>query len=225
MADILANANVFEVIVLIPLALAFFVGASLYLAVLALLLLIPLGIVWMPFAAAICGIIARKRGLDPGDGYIKAVLSSSFWLFVPWFYLVSRMCGKPLPHTLVIAAYCVLFLLWAFGTWVPAFVLSGIFFWTDGDPFGPFNKLGEQYELFSAILTSTIAIAVPFATLMLWAILLRQMYRIYRNYRRGGVNASQSASIEPVYLRPFKCTIATFVLTLVAVIYVTTTMY
>ena len=223
MADILANFNVFEIILLVPLVLAFSVGAPL--AVLALFLLIPLGIVWMPFAAAICGIIARKRGLDSSDGYIKAGLSSSFCLFVPWIYLVSRMCGKPLPHTLVIAAYCVLFLLWAFGTWVPAFVLSGIFFWTDGDPFGPFNKLGEQYELSSAILTSIIAIAVPVITLILWAVLLRQMYRLYRNYRRGALNASQSASIEPVYLRPFKCTIATFVLTWVAVIYVITTMY
>lgn len=223
MADIFANANVFEVIFIIPLALAFFVGASL--AVLALLLLMPLGILWMPFAAAICGTIARKRGLDPGDGYIKAGLSSSFWLFVPWIYLVSRMRGKPLPHGLVIAAYCALFLLWMFGTWVPAFGLSWLFFRGDDRVWGPFDKLGEQYELSGAILTSIIAIALPIVALILWAVSLWQMSRRYRNYRRGALNASQSASIEPVYLRPFKCTIATFVLTWVAVIYVTTTMY
>ena len=223
MAEAFAGLNVFEVIIVITLALAFFVGTPL--AVLALLLLIPLGIVWAPFAAAICGKVARERGLKPGDGYIKAGLSSSFWLFVPWIYLVSRMRGKPLPHTLVIAAYCTLFLLWMFGTWVPSFGLSWTFFRGDDRVWGPFDQLGEQYGLYGAILTSTIAIAVPIVTLILWAVSLWQMSRRYRNYRRGALNASQSASIEPVYLRPFKCTIATFVLTWVAVIYVIATMY
>ena len=219
----MAGLNAFQIIIATVSGLAFGIGTPL--AVLALLLLIPLGIVWAPFAAVICGRIAHKRGLDLGDEYIKAGLASSFWLFVPWIYLVSRMRGKPLPHALVIAAYCVLFLLWMFGTWVPALVLSSIFFWTDGDPFGPFNKLGEQYELSSAILTSAIAIAVPIIALILWAVSLRQIFRRYRNYRRGVVNASQSASIESVYLRPFKYTMATFVPTWVSVIYVGTTMY
>ena len=211
----MAVLNAFEIIIA-TILVAFFVPPML--AVPALFLLIPLGIVWAPFAAAICGKIARKRGLDPGDGYIKAGLSSSFWLFVPWIYLVSRMRGKPLPHTLVVAAYCMLFLMWMFGTWVPAFGLSLLFFGSNDGIWGPFDKLGEKYELSGAILTSTIAIAWPVITLMLWAVLLRQMYHLYRNYRRGALNASQSASIEPVYLRPFKYTIATFLLTLVAVI-------
>ena len=219
----MAGLNAFQIIIATVSGLAFGIGTPL--AVLALLLLIPLGIVWAPFGAAICGRIARKRGLDPGDEYIIAGLASSFWLFVPWIYLVSRMRGKPLPHTLVFIAYTMLFLLWMFGTWVPALVLSWTFFRGDERVWGPFDKLGEQYELSGAILTSTIAIAVPIVTLMLWALLLWQMSRHYRNYRRGGVNASQSASIESVYLRPFKYTMATFVLTWVSVIYVGTTMY
>lgn len=218
MADAYAGLNAFEAIIF---TISTVIASAMIYAVAALLLLIPLGIVWAPFAAAICGKIARKRGLDPGDGYIKAGLSSSFWLFVPWIYLVSRMRGKPLPHTLVVAAYCVLFLSWMFGTWVPAFGLSLLFFRGDERTWGPFDQLGEKYELSGAILTSTIAIALPVITLMLWAVLLRQMYRLYRNYRRGALNASQSASIEPVYLRPFKYTIATFVLTLVVVISLT----
>ena len=222
----MAVLNAFEIIIA-TILVAFFVPPML--AVPALFLLIPLGIVWAPFGAAICGKIARKRGLDLdldlGDEYIKAGLSSSFWLFAPWIYLVSRMRGKPLPHTLVIAAYCALFLLWMFGTWVPSFGLSWLFFRGDDRVWGPFDKLGEKYELSSAILTSTIAIAVPIIALILWAVSLRQAYRLYRNYRRGAVSASQSASIEPVYLRPFKYAMATFVLTWVAVIYVATTMY
>lgn len=230
MEGALEGPNAFVVIIAAIMALVFFVG-PLY-AVPALFLLVLLGAFWSPFAAAICGRIARKRGLIPGNEYIsthgneyiKAGFASSFWLFVPWLYLVYRMIGKPLAHRSVIVAYAILFPLWMYGTWVPAFGLSWTFFRGDDRIWGPFDKLGEGYELSGAILTSTIAIAVPVIALILWAVLLWQMIRIYRNYRRGALNPAQSASIEPVYLRPFKYTAATFVLTWVAVIYIAITM-
>ena len=78
------------------------------------LVLLVLGILWVPIGGLICGLIARKRGLDVKPWvYIGAV--SSALLFVPWFYAVARVSGLRVSRFLTTAAYAALYSAWLAG--------------------------------------------------------------------------------------------------------------
>ena len=73
--------------------------------------LVALSILWMPFSAAICAMIARERGLSAGRYSLLGGLSS-FLFIVPSFYLIVRMFGRTPSHQIVTAFYVVLYLYW-----------------------------------------------------------------------------------------------------------------
>ena len=60
--------------------------------------------VWAPFGALICALIAWRRGLSPVAG---AVYSALF--FLPWVYLAARMLGRAVPKPLAVLPYVVLY--------------------------------------------------------------------------------------------------------------------
>ena len=74
-------------------------------------LLLPCGVLWSPVGAAICGIIARKRGLSPQRYTALGALYSALFFF-PWLYLVLRMLGRRVPHFIVVLFYAVVLLGW-----------------------------------------------------------------------------------------------------------------
>ena len=187
----------------------------------ALFFLVVASLLWSPFAAAICGRIARKNGLDPEPNeYGRAGFVCSCYLFVPWVYLISRMRGKPLDAALVIVAYFMLFPLWMFGTFFPAIGLSWALFWAENGAFGPFGSLKGLYDPSDTILSLVFSIAPALIALALWAISLWKICRAYRRYRRGTLPTSQSALIDRTYLRPFQYTLLSFALVWIPYIYI-----
>ena len=73
--------------------------------------LVVLSILWMPFAAATCAMIARERGLSAGRYSLLGGLYA-FLFMVPSFYLIVRMFGRLPSHRIVTAFYVVLYLYW-----------------------------------------------------------------------------------------------------------------
>ena len=113
------------------------------------LLLAPLGVIWTPAATVICGVIARKRGLNPiRYAMIGGVYSAL--LFFPWLYLLLRMLERRVPQNLVVVFY--------------ASVLLG---WLASMPVG--TKLFLEYLSANAILVAVLHFALWLASLV-WLI-------------------------------------------------------
>ena len=89
-----------------------------YIAVAAAIFwLIGIGLIWTPFAAAICLIVARARRLG-GEGWAGAGARYSLLFFLPWVWLVLRMAGVPIPAAVARAGFALLY-----GVWLLASVL------------------------------------------------------------------------------------------------------
>ena len=73
--------------------------------------LIFVGLIWTPFAAAICLIVARARRLGD-EGWGKAGAQYSLLFFLPWVWLVLRMAGVPIPAAVARAGFALLYCLW-----------------------------------------------------------------------------------------------------------------
>ena len=180
-------------------------------ATIAMLLLAVVGLLWSPFAAAICGGVAHRKG---GEGSKSAAdgLLGSILLFLPWVYMLSRLHGRPMGVGTVIAGYLLLFLLWLFGALIPGGIMSWTLFWTGNADYGPFGTLREQYTLNQLWMTAMGSIASEFVGLLLWAVALRKMWRIYRKYRQNVPVAAHDKLIAPAYMRPFQYAWLSFVL-------------
>ena len=70
--------------------------------------------IWAPFGALICALIAWRRGLNPYRyGVAGAAYSALF--FLPWAYLAARMLGWAIPKPLIALPYVVLYASWLQG--------------------------------------------------------------------------------------------------------------
>ena len=99
--------------IVVGILLAMFAGLILMLV--GIYLAMPLGPLWAPFAALICYLTARAKGLSPGRyAAIGALYSALF--FLPWVYLIARMYNKTIPNALVWTGYVVLYAIWFFGS-------------------------------------------------------------------------------------------------------------
>ena len=87
-------------------------------ALVTLLGVAPAGAVsllWAPFGALVCAVLARRRGLSPRRYAVAGAAHSAFF-FLPWVYLVARMLGWVIPKPLVAIPYFVLYAAWLQGT-------------------------------------------------------------------------------------------------------------
>ena len=78
---------------------------------------VPVGaisMVWTPFGALICALIAGRRGLSRRR-YAIAGAAHSALFFLPWVYLAARMLGWAIPKPLVVIFYVVLYAAWLQG--------------------------------------------------------------------------------------------------------------
>ena len=95
------------------------VALALYLVAVSALLFIPLsmplGILWSPFGALICALIARRRGLP-----VKYYAGMGAWycalLLLPWIYLVLRMMGRAVSRGWISFGYFILYAVWFIGS-------------------------------------------------------------------------------------------------------------
>lgn len=90
------------------------IGEILFWIPVSILAMAFLGLLWSPFAALICGLIAqyRKKEFMP---YAGAGAKCSLLLVLPWFYLLVRLAfGKSLPTFVVISAYALIYAVWIY---------------------------------------------------------------------------------------------------------------
>ena len=74
--------------------------------------MIALGVVWAPFAAFICGIIAAARGANPYSYALAGAVHAALFV-LPWFFLVARMFGRSIPWPMTALATIVVYVAWA----------------------------------------------------------------------------------------------------------------
>ena len=67
-------------------------------------LLAWIGLAWMPFAAVVTGLVARKKGISPLPYAIGGSMLSTL-LFVPWVYLIIRLLNRSIPSFIVLIGY------------------------------------------------------------------------------------------------------------------------
>ncbi len=95
--------------------IAFGIALSPLFVFFAVVLLMAFSLPWAPFAALICALIARARGLPVGY-YAKIGALYSALLFLPWVYLVARMLDKTIPNILIRIGYVLLYVVWLFAS-------------------------------------------------------------------------------------------------------------
>ncbi len=86
-----------------------------------------LSILWAPFASLMCDRNARARGLRVGH-YTLAGMSLSGLLIIPWVFLIIRMKGRKVSHTLVASGVAVAYALWGIATLASLLLMIGIAF-------------------------------------------------------------------------------------------------
>ena len=74
--------------------------------------LVLLGLLWAPFAAGICALVARVRALPQGP-YAGTGARCSAALILPWVYFLIRMFDIAVPRFVVGTVYVLVYLVWA----------------------------------------------------------------------------------------------------------------
>ena len=112
------------------------------------------GLVWAPFGALACALIAWRRGLSPYR-YAVAGAAYSALFFLPWVYLAARMLGWAIPKPLTALPYVVLYGLWAYG---PARYSYEI--WTDVEVYRPAWLFAWVANMFT--MAASLPLLTPF---------------------------------------------------------------
>ena len=71
-----------------------------------------LGLLWAPFAAGICALVARVRALPQGP-YAGTGARCSVAFILPWVYFLIRMFDIAVPRYVVGTVYVLVYLVWA----------------------------------------------------------------------------------------------------------------
>ena len=90
-----------------------------------------ISMVWAPFGALICALVAWRKGLNWRRCAIAGAVCSALF-FLPWAYLVTRMLGWAIPKPLVAIPYVVLYAAWLRGPFQLSYDA-----WADGDDLYP----------------------------------------------------------------------------------------
>ena len=158
--------------------------------------LVVLGAIWAPFAALICVLIARSRGFSPYR-YAVAGMVYSVLFFLPWVYLVTRMCRRSVSIMLIRLVYVLVYGVWLLGSILLTFMDAIVFSDTTITTFGDINQQNEATALF---------ISLPFNVLTLIASLILLLYKSSRSpfYHRDRPGESPLDVLpDPVFVLPF----------------------
>lgn len=132
----------------------------------AVLLLAPAGLLWAPFAAVICGLLAHLRNLDRG-AYAAAGARSSALLLLPFFYVLARMLGTSIPVAVVRGAYVVFYQAWL--VWILVeFLLLGDALWDAA-------TLGDERAVPRAVFMLVLSLFVVPLHIFFWVLSVRML--------------------------------------------------
>ena len=79
--------------------------------------LLVAGIVWSPFAALVCALVARFRGLSIPRYTVAGAVYSAL-LLLPWVSLLALMYGRSIPRSLATMVYILLYGVWIFASMI-----------------------------------------------------------------------------------------------------------
>ena len=97
----------FEFLGLISFLLSYATAFSIFLAI----VLVIIGVVWLPFAAFWCARVARGKGLSVRSYAVRGGVYSALF-FLPWVYLTLRMAGKSGARAVATGSYWLLYAIW-----------------------------------------------------------------------------------------------------------------
>ena len=171
----------------IPLFLYAVFVSVVFAALLLPVLLQFLGLPWAPFAALICGLSARRKGLDVRRHALAGALYSAL-LFWPWVYFILRMNGRNAPSALVRLFYISVFGLWMVGGVIMTLFLVVVL-----------TTAIEMHHTPTTAqsLLASMMYAIPLLNLALWVFSLIRFTR-----RRKSASGGSGALIGREYLIP-----------------------
>ncbi len=142
--------------------------------------------VWAPFGALICALIAWRRGLSPRRCAIAGAVCSALF-FLPWVYFAARAMGWSVPKPLVVFSYVLLYLTW----WRGPFQFSYII-WSGGR---------DPYPALWLCAWALITLAMAASLLMTTTPIFDKVNPFRRASRDDG--PMRDTLPNPVYLLPF----------------------
>ena len=171
-------------------------------------------IIWSPFAALICGVIARKTGLSVWKYALAGAICSTL-LFVPWVFLIQRMRNRKISYNEIFnPIYFGLYTTWIaliFGNIIiHRFILemSGLLpAWLSGSGirYEGEDPLLEFWQMLRSVIVSTV-IGVP--------ILIPSLIVFIRRFQAKGTGPAHIKAdtlFQFAYLVPFVGTSATII--------------
>ena len=154
------------------------------------LIILGLGLAWVPLSASICARIAHNRGLAERR-YAIAGAAYSMLFFLPWLYFVMQMRNKTVWKPAIWAAYAVLYAGWLLG---PIALTLGLL----GLSYGTFNGWGALSVLFMGLF-----LAMSLAWFISMFRLLKRHLTSGRHAAIGQTGQAVDSLITEVYLAPF----------------------
>lgn len=142
-------------------------------------------ILWAPFGALICALIARSRGLSPWRCAVAGAVCSTLF-FLPWVYLTARISRRDIPIPLITLAYVVLYAAW----------LQGLFQLS-------YDEWAERPSYHAVWLCVWVLnMLTMVASLLLLMTPIAERFHIFQRAPWDDA-PSRNALIDPVYLLPF----------------------
>ena len=157
------------------------------------ILLAPVGLLWAPFAAGICGLIALARKRE-GMAYASAGAKSSATLFLPFFYVLVRALGGSLPVVAVRGTYAFFYAIWVMWVGVQSYFMIEVL----GQLLSPRHSLNSDLGL---IITLVFSLFVPLSV-FLWVFSLKRLLRRTRP-AEDDLGSPHRLLPAPAYLEPF----------------------
>ena len=171
-----------------------------------LIILLPIlltiaGILWSPFAALLCGLAARRKGLPAGQ-YARTGWSYSVQMLLPWIYLAALLSDRPPSAKIVRIGYRALYALWAFLITLSVVMFVGALLSRDG-VFGDADP--DTYRTFGMYIPSMLIAIAGFAVNGL--LMRKSMRDLRRKWREDSENPKPDerryAPPHKAYTRPF----------------------
>ncbi len=83
--------------------------------------MVGFSVLWTPVAAAICWVVAKRKGLDAKRSAVIGGVFSAL-LFLPWLYFLLQMLNVRVPRALIGLSYLILYVVWGLSAVGAAFV-------------------------------------------------------------------------------------------------------
>ncbi len=157
------------------------------------------GLVWSPFAALICALIARSKGLNIRRYALSGAIHSSGFL-LPWIYLMLRMYSISVPRGIVKSVYILLYTAWLIGPILYSAIYSLIVYEISSTP-RVFTKSHD--ELIVEYVIIFISAASAAIHLYMWINSLRRLTHPQTVQEQSSDDSIRHLLIGDRYIKPF----------------------